>query len=149
MTLRYLFPHQAEVAYNFVVNKLITNPKTLGDKIRNKRLELGLSQSQVAKIFNTDPDLIYMWEKNIIKPSIKRFPEVITFLGYFPFEIDESSLGGKIKLYRYMYGLSQEAMAEFLNLNESTIRDYERGIRKPLERLKVKIQNKLKIITFF
>jgi len=108
---------------------LIANPVTLGDKLRNRRLELGLSQSQVAKIFNTDSDLVYMWEKNLVKPTVKRFPQVIDFLGYFPFDINQDSIGGKIKKYRYAHGLSQEKMANFLDIDECTVSNYESGKR--------------------
>ena len=122
---------------------MISNPVTLGEKIRNKRIELGLSQSQVAKILNTDAQYIYAWENNHYKPIISKYPKIIDFLGYFPFEIDTSTFGGKIKKYRYLHGLSQEKMAQFLNVDEGTITGYERNKKVPKV---VKIINLINII---
>jgi transcriptional regulator with XRE-family HTH domain len=141
--MRNLFPFKGVVPYNPHGNKLVANPSTLGDKLRNRRVELGLSQSQVAKIFKADSDLVCMWEKNIVKPTIKRYPQVINFLGYFPFDVDRTTIGGKIKLYRYTNGLSQEEMAIVLDLNECSVRDYERGGRKPFKSTESRIRTML------
>ena len=106
---------------------MIPNPITLGGKRRNRRLELGLSQSQVAIILETDSQYVYAWENNHNKPIVSKYPKIIEFLGYFPFEIDTSTLGGKIKKYRFQHGLSQEKIGHFLNVDEGTIRPYENG----------------------
>ena len=141
MWMRGLFPFKSVVSYNPHGNKQVAIPITLGDKLRNRRLELGLSQSQVAKLFDTDSDLVYMWEKNFIKPTIKRFPQVINFLEYFPFETDRTTLGGRIKEYRYLHGLSQEVLALKLGINESTIFHYENGKHKPTLRVSKKLES--------
>jgi len=119
------------VPYNYFKKSIIPNPVTLGEKLRNKRIELGLSQSQVARILDTDTQYVYAWENNHNKPIISMYPMIIEFLGYFPFEIDTLTLGGRIKKYRYLHGMSQEKMAHFLNVDEGTIRGYEREKRTP------------------
>ena len=81
---------------------MITNPVTLGDKLRNRRIELGLTQSQVAKILETDTQYVYAWENNHNKPIVSKYPKIIKFLGYFPFEIDTKTLGGKIWFFKYV-----------------------------------------------
>ncbi len=110
---------------------MIANPVTLGEKLRNRRIELGLSQSQVAKILNTDEQYVYAWENNHNKPIISMYPRIIEFLECFPFEIDTTTLGGRIKKYRYLHGMSQEKMAQFLTVDEGTLRSYEAGKRAP------------------
>ena len=110
---------------------MIVNPVTLGEKLRNRRIELGLSQSQVAKILDTDEQYVYAWENNHNKPIISKYPKIIEFLGYFPFDIDTLTFGGKIMKYRYLHGMSQEKMAHFLNVDEGTITGYERKKRVP------------------
>lgn len=86
---------------------------------------MGLSQSQVAKILDTRKQYVYTWENDYNKPTVSMYPKIIEFLGYFPFEIDTETVGGRIKKYRYLHGFSQEKMALFLNVDEGTIRSRE------------------------
>jgi transcriptional regulator with XRE-family HTH domain len=37
------------------------------------------------------------------------------------FDVDSSTLGGQVNLYRYLHGLSQEELAVKLGINESTV----------------------------
>lgn len=121
-------------------DKHICNPTTLGEKIRNRRLELSLLQKDVAPLLGTVEESIYRWETNRNEPEIKYIPKIIEFLGYFPFEIDIGTIAGQIKKYRYLNGLSQEHLANLLNINESTVFHFEKGKHKPkkgtLEKLK-------------
>ena len=55
---------------------LPTNPTTIGEQIRYKRMKLGLPQSDVAKIIGVTTDTITNWELNRNKPSSK-FRDVI------------------------------------------------------------------------
>ena len=80
MTLRYLFPHMAAVPYKSFTKKLIANPQTLGEKIRNRRLELGLLQKDVAKIIGVCEDSITGWENARVKPLVKYYPSISSFL---------------------------------------------------------------------
>jgi len=76
-------------------------------------------------------DCITLWENNRSKPYVKYCPKIIEFLGYVPFEVDSSTLGGRIKLYRYLCGLSQKDLAYALNIDESTVLQYEKNRHKP------------------
>lgn len=111
---------------------MIVNPVTLGEKLRNRRLELGLSQGQVAKILETDLQYVYAWENNHNKPIISKLPKIIKFLGYFPFDFDTMSFGGKLKKYRYIHGLSQRQVSKLLNVDSSVIRHFETKSRQPM-----------------
>lgn len=113
-------------------NRYIHNPKTLGQKLRNRRLEKGLLQKNVAELIGVTEDCLTLWENGHSKPSVGFYPKITEFLGYFPFEIDTSTLGGRIKRYRYLNGMSQEKLAEKLGVNESTVCDYENNQHKPL-----------------
>ena len=112
-------------------NKLLVNPKTIGEKLKNRRLELGLLQKDVANIIGVCEDSITFWENNRNEPSVIHYPKIIQFLAYVPFEVDSSTLGGQIKLYRYLHGLFQEELARTLDVNESTIYHYEKNKHKP------------------
>jgi len=51
------------------LSKPIKNPKTLGDKIRNRRIELGLLQNELAEMVGVSEDTIRNWEKNNCLPN--------------------------------------------------------------------------------
>lgn len=113
-------------------SKLLTNPVTIGEKLKNRRLELGLLQKDVAKIVGVCEDSITIWENNRSEPYVSYYPNIINFLGYVPFEVDVSTLGGQIKMHRFLHGLTQEQLALKLNINESTVYYYENNKHKPL-----------------
>jgi len=94
-------------------------PKELlsyGDHLRKRRLDLDLTQPQVAKIINVTTDSITNWELNRNKPQLKYIPKIISFLGYAP-AISENS----IKDYRIQRGLTQKAMSKILGIDPSTL----------------------------
>ena len=121
-------------------NNAITNPTTIGEKLKNKRLELGLLQKEVAKVIGVCEDSITLWENNRNEPSIIYYPKIIQFLGYVPFDVDSSTLDGQIKLYRYLNGLSQKELGLKLEINQSTILDYEKNTHKPSQKILAKIK---------
>lgn len=121
--------------------KHVVDPKTIGDNIRNRRLELGLLQKQVGEMLGIPEESVCRWETNRNSPDIKHMPKIIDFLGYCPIPIDTSTVAGKIKRYRFDNGLSQEDLAKLLGINESTVFHYEKGAHRPspfvLKRLKI------------
>jgi transcriptional regulator with XRE-family HTH domain len=110
------------------------SPSSLGDKIRNKRLELKLLQKDVANLIGVSEDAVTYWENNRAKPQIQYYPKVIEFLGYFPFKIDTSTLGDKLNEYRLKNGLSQKKVGKLLGVDESTICGWEGNENTPLEK---------------
>ena len=144
MLLRYLFPFQTKVPFNLLKKRILENPQTIGEKILNRRLELGLFRADAANILNVCTDTITNWEKNKGEPKIQSYPQIIKFLGYFPVVIDTSDLAGKIKEYRYFNGLSQEQLASQIGVDESTIFHYENGKHMPTTKTVKKITSLLK-----
>jgi DNA-binding XRE family transcriptional regulator len=53
-----------------------TNPKTLGDQLRNRRLALGLRQGDVAESLGVTRDTIRNWEADRVPPA-KRYSDKI------------------------------------------------------------------------
>ena len=54
----------------------------LGDHLRGKRLDLGLTQKQVAKNIGVDEATVHNWETNHTVPVVRLIPRIIEFLGY-------------------------------------------------------------------
>ncbi len=55
-------------------------PTSLGDRIRHRRLELGLSQEQLGRRFGVGRGAIRQWERGKSAPHGSRSNEVLAFL---------------------------------------------------------------------
>jgi transcriptional regulator with XRE-family HTH domain len=103
--------------------------------LRKRRIDLGLSQAKAAKIIGTNSYAVCGWEKRYNAPHSKFIPKIIDFLGYVPFEgIENMSYGEKIITCRKIKGLSQEELAEELNVYPRTLANWENDIRLPGKR---------------
>jgi len=61
-------------------------PKTMGEQIRKRRLDLDLRQIDVAKIVGCDEMTVVNWEKGYATPRINHMPKVVEFLGFNPLQ---------------------------------------------------------------
>ena len=109
--------------------------KTYGDHLRKKRLDLNLSQPQVAKIICVTTDTITNWELNRVTPTISQIPKIISFLKYTPI-LNEN----EIKNYRIQKGISQLELAKILQVDPATLSRIEndRGSRI-IKKLRMKL----------
>ncbi|MGA1868534.1 MAG: helix-turn-helix transcriptional regulator [bacterium] len=107
--------------------------KTIGDHIRKKRIELRLTQKELAQKIGTSEVTIYNWENNYAKLSIKWWPKIIDFLGYAPYSPPQS-LGDRLAAYRRFQGLTQKEVARKMGVNKTTIRDWENREHIPKEK---------------
>jgi transcriptional regulator with XRE-family HTH domain len=122
--------------------------KTLGDHLRRRRMDLKLSQEQVATKLGASETSILNWEKNRRKPSLPFIPKIVEFLGYVPYISRSKTLGEKILAYRKSLGISQEKMARSLGVDPGTLGRWERGEKKlskkslkKLEKLLIRASN--------
>jgi DNA-binding XRE family transcriptional regulator len=113
-------------------SKLIEHPQTIVQYIRNRRIQLSLSQRDVAKVLEVSEDTITYWENSRAQPQIYHYPKIILFLGHNPFPVDTSTLSGRMKKYRNGNGASQEDLAMLVGVNESTIFSCANEEHKPL-----------------
>ena len=81
-------PLKQRVSANCVqfVNQLVAagTPTTFAEHVRKRRLELKLSQKQLAKVLDTTHDTISSWELGLSKPQAKYRARVVKWLGYDP-----------------------------------------------------------------
>ncbi|WP_262692508.1 helix-turn-helix domain-containing protein [Kordiimonas aestuarii] len=106
------------------------HPKTIGEHILKKRHELGLFQRHVAAQIGVNTWTITNWEKEATHPEIQFYPAIISFLGYEPFP-EPRTLGEMIKFKRQSLGLSQRQFAELIQVDPSTVHQWEHNRRKP------------------
>lgn len=103
------------------------NPTTIGEHIRKKRIDLELSQIDIARVFEVNKNSITAWEMGRSIPQTKYFPKIIQFLGYCPAEVDTSSFSGRLKSYLLKNGLSAKAFAKILKIDPKSMVAWEKG----------------------
>ena len=101
---------------------------------------MGLFQKEVAGILGVDPTSINSWEKNRCQPKLYLIPKIVQFLGYAPFPTNgERTIGGTIKAYRLMHGLSQKKLAKAVGVDPTTLARWENSRSKPGEGLRKRL----------
>jgi transcriptional regulator with XRE-family HTH domain len=102
------------------------NLRTFGDHIRQKRLDLGLYQRDVATQIGVSEATIYNWERNATTPQVHQLPKIILFLGYDPWPLS-GSFAERLLSSRKKLGLNQKAMAAELGMDPTTLGRLENG----------------------
>ncbi|MFQ6616496.1 MAG: helix-turn-helix transcriptional regulator [Fidelibacterota bacterium] len=64
--------------------------KTLGDRLRKRRLDLGLLQKDVAKRLRVSEETVVNWELNRTKPQVRLRGKLINFLNEHCCELSDS-----------------------------------------------------------
>jgi DNA-binding XRE family transcriptional regulator len=96
------------VTYRRPLNTIqLSETSSIGLHIK-KRLELKLRQKDVELLVGITEESIMYWETDFAKPQIQHAPKVIKFLGYNPYVVETETLGGKVKSYRVLHGLSHK-----------------------------------------
>jgi DNA-binding XRE family transcriptional regulator len=89
-------------------------------------MDLGLLQREVAKQIGCSKAALVMWEKGYSNPEIRFWPGIIEFLGYDPGPEPRDVPGG-LRAARRRLGLSRHKMAVRLEVDSTSIRDWEAG----------------------
>ena len=118
--------------------------KTLGDHLRKRRLDLALTQKEVAQRLGADETSVWNWEKNRSSPALRFVPRIIEFLGYIPDDTKPENLGQRIVAFRRVRGLTQKELARRLGMDPSTIASWERGDHRPTKRLAQRLNQRLR-----
>jgi len=121
-----------------------TEPKTIGEHIKKRRLALHLLQADLAMRLGVHWGSIQNWERGVSEPAIRHLPEIIKFLGYNPVrepqEIPERIAYGRRKL-----GMTQEELAATMNVDAVTIYRWERGLSAPSKEMTNHLRRTLRI----
>ncbi len=98
----------------------------MGDHLKKRRYELGLSQKEVRLRLQVGPMTLGRWENNRTRPQVRYFPRIIEFLGYDPFG-EPRCLGEEIAARRRQMGLSRKRLAKQFGMGEATLARIENG----------------------
>jgi transcriptional regulator with XRE-family HTH domain len=110
------------------LNKKESNfePRTLGEQIKKRRIELKLTLKEAGKMLGTDERSIISWEKGRTVPKVYRLPAFIRFLGYTPLP-EPRTIAERLVARRLERGWSRKVASRHLGIDESTLRDWEHG----------------------
>jgi transcriptional regulator with XRE-family HTH domain len=118
-------------------------PKSLGEHIRKERLQRGLRQRDVAAVLGVDQFTLINWETGKVAPAVRHIPAALRFLGFDPTPRG-ATFPERLKARRLALGLTQEALARMLDVNECTVQYLERGRRPGSRRLRARIEDWLR-----
>ncbi len=111
----------------------IPEPQTLGEHIRKRRVEAGLSQNALGRRLGVTGVALLQWEKDRTTPEARFYPALVAFLGYDPLP-PAVTLSEKIKRHRLRLGLTQKQAARYIGISEETFAAWEKGVgRAPLK----------------
>jgi DNA-binding transcriptional regulator YiaG len=101
-------------------------PKTVGDYLRMRRLDLDFTQREVAEQLRVHPASLRNWELNHGRPNSRYLPAIRTFLGHpsAPFGLP---LPDRLRFARWALNLSQRDFARHLEVNRCTLSAWEVG----------------------
>jgi DNA-binding XRE family transcriptional regulator len=101
-----------------------TDPKTVGEHLKARRLAVHRFQSDVAKELGAEKTSLQNWERGIYEPIPRFYPAIIRFLGYVPFAHD-GTFGGQTRWLRLCAGWTREEFAAVVPCRECTIWRWE------------------------
>jgi len=109
-------------------------PKTIGEHLRKRRLDLGLRQKDVAERLGAHYKTYDNWEQGKHEPEFRFLPAIVAFLGYDPTP-EPATLAEKIRATRHRQRISQEELARRLRIDPSTVTAWESGaVNRPYPR---------------
>jgi transcriptional regulator with XRE-family HTH domain len=102
----------------------------IGDHIRKRRLDLGLTPSEAAGLIGVSPVTLRGWERGARTPRVRHIPAVIRFLRYVPFS-EGATPGEKYLAERRARGLTRREFAQRVGVDVSTVWRWEKGRTVP------------------
>jgi transcriptional regulator with XRE-family HTH domain len=102
-------------------------PATIGEHVKKKRLQLGLTQNQIAKRLSVCVASVINWENGDHQPAdAPTLKRIIQFLGYDPIPTG-TTIADLLRAKRRALGMGQRELATHLGADPSTIMLWEQG----------------------
>ena len=107
----------------------------MGDRLKSRRLDLGLLQRDVAKDLGVSPSSVRHWELGQKAPKLQYQPALRAFLCEDPPRENATTFPEALRAARRAMGLSQRRLAELVGFGcPDTVADWENGLRTPMPR---------------
>jgi DNA-binding transcriptional regulator YiaG len=106
-----------------------TDPQTIGEHFKRRRLELGLTQKELATQLEVSEWTVINWETGIRQPRITHYPAIVRFLGSDP-SCPANSADTSLGAIRRSLGVPRRELARRIGVDEGTLCDWEKGSRR-------------------
>lgn len=108
-------------------------PKSWGERFRQRRMDLGLTQDELAKRPGRTGRAVADWESGKTRPLASSRVGIAQVLGeqLLP---REAEIGSRLRVARWRQGLTQADLAVAVGLDVRTIRNVERAVHRPSPR---------------
>lgn len=111
----------------------------ISSRLRELRIESGLSQQELAKIVGKSQQAVNLWEKGVNDPGLDSLVKLANFFkvsaDYLLGRIDDrpahTIFGLRLKRLRVQKELNTKTVAKRLGLEETHINTYEQGVMIP------------------
>lgn len=113
-------------------------PRSLGELIRKRRMDLGLTQERLAELLGRSTRSVIEWENDESVPLARGWPKLEALLGPGLVPVD-GGLPGRLRAARLGLGLTQEELATRAGLHARTIRNAEQGRFRPDRRTSARL----------
>jgi transcriptional regulator with XRE-family HTH domain len=111
------------------------HPETIGEHLWKARMEQGVSREEAVQVLGVGITTLWSWEMGRTKVTTRFLPRVLAFLGYDP-RGEANTRGERIRMLRERQGLTQQALAERLGLDDSTVTEWELDrVRRPVQKV--------------
>ena len=100
--------------------------KTLGDHLKRRRLDQGLTQKEAGEQLGVSPGSVQNWETGGTSIEVRYYPVLIEFLKYNPLPPAET-LGQAIRRARLSRGWPRKRLAAECDVDEVTVKRIELG----------------------
>jgi transcriptional regulator with XRE-family HTH domain len=104
--------------------------RTLGDHLRRRRLDLGLTQRILGERWGVRSETIAAWELGQTEPRIRQVAKIVALLQSDPVD-HPTTLAGRLRAIRRQLGLTQAELAARLGQDEKQICRWETGRQTP------------------
>lgn len=102
-------------------------PKTIGQHVKKRRLELKLTQKEASARIGVTPATALNWENGLSQPKVEHLPAIRDFLGYDPDPSPQGSIADRLRRSRQARGWSQRRAAQESGVDPSTWSAWEAG----------------------
>lgn len=105
--------------------------KAIGQKIKEIRLNRGMTLKEFGNLFDTSQSIVLRWERGTSLPSKPRLKKLADLTGMSVSEFITNHTGEKIKEIRLGLGMTTKEFGSLLNATDSNVSSWEKGRTSP------------------
>lgn len=144
VSVDFLMGRKCENNHLVSFDQRVRQSETIGDRIKSRRIALGLTVDQVAEKIGKNRSTVYRYESNdiekltidILSPLADILQTTPTYLvgwttSAYPNEREFLQIGERIRIARKTAGLTQRELADKVHVLHTSVCNWEKGISKP------------------